>query len=199
MTAGVATAPEMFSPNDTLFDYGTGRTDLGFWSRFKPRNINKKLENATAPQEGQAEVKQKIEELFSKFQDEIFEDGMESDFSRELIKLVVKFNEQMIDALTILILQEGVNEEIASDTLRWIGRIEHSASYNKRLWLLERSLFSPSARIRDAAVVSLASLDDPHAIRFIRTAIERETYPELREDLQQVVVQLEGTVQCPWS
>ena len=199
MTAGVATAPEFFAPDNTLYDYGTGRTDLGFWSRFKPRNIIKKLENTTAPQEGQAEVKQKIKELFSKFQDEIFEDGMESEFSKELIKLIVKYDEQALDELTIHILNKDVNEEIASDALRWLGRIEHTSSYNKRLWLLERSLFSFSARIRDAAAVSLASLDDPHAIRFIQIAIEKEPYAELCEDMQQVVAQLESTLQCPWS
>ncbi len=94
--------------------------------------------------------------------------------------------------LTRLIAIEQVNAEVASESLRWLGHIEHPKTYDNRLWLLERSLFCSSARVRDGAALGLASLDDPHAIPYLRRAIQRENCIELRKDIKQVLIQLES-------
>jgi HEAT repeat protein len=57
--------------------------------------------------------------------------------------------------------------------------------------LLESSIFRSSARVRDGAALGLAFLDDPHAIPYLKRAIENEKYSELREDMQMVLAQLE--------
>jgi HEAT repeat protein len=88
---------------------------------------------------------------------------------------------------------EQVNAEVASEAMRWLGHIDHPITYRSRLHLLERSLHNSSARVRDGAGLGLASLDDPHAIPYLKQAIEREQYQELRHDLKQVVIQLEST------
>jgi HEAT repeat protein len=129
--------------------------------------------------------------LFAAAKDEYFEDGMESEFSRRLIRLLGEYGEKAVIELAFLILHDQVNAEIASEALRWLGHMEDTRSYQKRLWLLERSLFTPSARIRDGAALGLASLDDPHAVRYLRRAIDQESYPELRSDMEQVLAQLE--------
>ena len=77
-----------------------------------------------------------------------------------------------------------------------LGRMNDSITRNRRLWILESGLFSSSARIRDAAGLGLASLDDPHAIPYVRKAIDEERCDELREDLQQILEQLQETAQC---
>ena len=138
------------------------------------------------------EIDQKIETLFGAAREQVFEDGMESDFSKELISLVKKYGNAAITVLTRLIITEQVNAEVASEALRWLGNIEHPASYRSRLWLLERSLFCSSARVRDGAALGLASLDDPHAIPHLRRAIQRENCNELRKDIEQVLIQLEN-------
>jgi hypothetical protein len=49
--------------------------------------------------------------------------------------------------------------------------------------------------VRDGATLGLASLNDPQAITPLKQAIEREQIGELREDMQQVLDQLENI--CP--
>jgi hypothetical protein len=131
--------------------------------------------------------------LFETARDEIFEDGMESEFSKRLDALVQEHEGEAISALAYVIENQTVNEEVVAEALRWMGRLEHPSSYEARLKLLEHSLRSGSARVRDAGTLGLASMDDPHAIPFLRQAIRKETYPELREDMQQVLSQLENT------
>ena len=157
------------------------------------------LENSTAQQERLEEIDQKIEALFEAAKEQVFEDGMESEFSKELVSLVKKYGNAAMKVIADLIIYEKINAEVASEALRWLGRMDHPASYSYRLWLLERSLRCSSARVRDGAVLGLASLDDPHAITHLKEAIQREECNELREDMEQVLAQLESTHQCHLS
>jgi hypothetical protein len=148
-------------------------------------------ENVTAYQEPAQDLSAKMVALFAAAKDEYFEDGMESDFSRGLVRLIHAYGEKAVIELAFLILLDQTNAEIASEALRWLGHMEDARSYQRRLWLLERSLFMRSGRIRDGAVLGLASLDNPHAIRYLRQAIDQEPSPELRHDMEQVLAQLE--------
>lgn len=154
---------------------------------------DKWMRTSTAPQEEPKDLDLEIRRLFWKAREQVFEDGMESEFSKGLIFLVRRYSNAAMEVLTHIIVNEKVNTEVASEALRWLGRMEHSASYRYRLWLLERSLLSSSARIRDGAALGLASLNDPHAIPHLKRAIEKEDYAELREDMEQVLAQLETT------
>lgn len=150
------------------------------------------LENSTAQQERPGEIDQKIETLFGAAKEQVFEDGMESEFSRELVFLVQKYGNVAMEAISELIVSERVNAEVASEALRWLGRMEHSASHHYRLRLLERGLFCSSALVRDGAALGLASLDDTHAMPYLMQAIQLENCAELREDMEQVLYQLEN-------
>jgi hypothetical protein len=148
-------------------------------------------ENSTAYQQQPEALCAKMAALFAVAKDEYFEDGMESEFSRGLIRLIGEYGEKAVIELAFLILHDQVNAEIAAEALRWLGHMEDRRSYQRRLWLLERNLFTSSVRIRDGAVLGLTSLDDPHAIRYLRRAMNQEPYPELRRDMEQVLAQLE--------
>jgi len=150
-----------------------------------------RLENSTVQQRRPERIEQKIEDLFKSAKEQVFEDGMESEFSKELISLVEKYGDVAMEVLAHLIVYEKVNAEVASEALRWLGRMDHTPSYRYRLWLLERSLRCSSARVRDGAVLGLASLDDPDAITHLKQAIQRERVEELRKDMEQVILQLE--------
>ncbi len=139
-----------------------------------------------------AVIEDKIRTLFNEAKEEIFEDGMESNFTTGLSTLVEQHGAEAITALIRLIEIENRNVEITAETLRWVGRIVHPLSYKSRLSLLERSLENDSARVRDAASLALATLDDEHALPALRAAIAREQYAELREDMQQILSQLEA-------
>ncbi len=131
-----------------------------------------------------------IENLFTVDRDEIFEDGIESNFSKSLIYYIQKYGNEVIEILSGLMDHGMVNPEIASEAMRWLGHVEHPQTYDKRLWLLERSLKHVSARVRDGATLGLASLGDLDAIPYLREAIELEQCAELRKDMEQVLAEL---------
>jgi len=131
--------------------------------------------------------------IFAGAKEEIFEDGMESDFSRNLSSFIASFGHSAMEVIIPVILSEQTNTEVASEAFRILGRLNHKITYRDRLWLLERGLYSASARVRDGASLGLAFLNDPLAIAPLRSAIEREQVSELRHDMEQVLAQLEGT------
>ena len=89
------------------------------------------------------------------------------------VRLIGEYGEKVVIELAFLILHDQVNAEIVAEALRWLGHMEDMRSYQRRLWLLERSLFTTSARLRDGAALGLASLDDPHAAQYLREPLSR--------------------------
>lgn len=130
--------------------------------------------------------------IFINAKEEIFEDGMESQFSRNLSQFIVSFGHPAMEAIINLLLSNSVNTEVASEALRVIGRLNHKITYRDRLWLLERGLYNSSARVRDGAILGLAFMNDSIAIAPLKSAIDRERIPELQQDMKQVLAQLEG-------
>jgi hypothetical protein len=155
------------------------------------------LEKSVAiQQDRREEIRQKTAALFAVATDQRFEDGMESEFSNELVTLVEEHGDAAVTAIAHLILSEIVSAEVAAEALRWLGRMDHVPTYNTRLWLLERGLFCSSAQVRDGAALGLAAMDNPHAITYLKQAIQREKNAALREDLTQALMQLEASEQC---
>jgi len=138
------------------------------------------------------EMISQIETLFEAAREIHFEDGMENDFSGELIRLVRQHSNLTIDTLAHLVITEKVNARVASEALRWLGCMDDPDTYRARLWLLERSLYCSSARVRDGAALGIAFMDDPRAAEHLREAIKREPVAELKRDLEQVLKQLES-------
>ena len=136
-------------------------------------------------------VERIIEHLFESAKEEYFEDGMESDFSRELVSLIKKYENLAMSEIAYLITYGRVDNDVASEALRWLGHIDDPLTYGWRVWLLEKSLSSNSPIVRDSAALGLVSMRDAHAIQYIRKAIEQETITELRYDLQLALEELE--------
>jgi len=143
-----------------------------------------------------ADVSWETKELLRAANEEVFEDGVDNELTKGLASLFERYNDGLINELTYLLLYKEINEEIASEILRWLGRLDDPSSQHDRLFLLEECLRNSSTRIRDAASVGLASLDDAHAIPFLQQAIQQEQCVELREDMEQVLAQLEATRRC---
>src|SRR5882724_2106411 len=158
----------------------------------KPFPPDEPSENATGLHDRPPELVESFRCLLISGRDEIFEDGMESEFSKNLTDLIKKYGNDALAELAYFIVYEKVSAEVTGEALRWLGLMDHPLSYHWRLWLLERSLSSRSARIRDGAVLGLAFLDDPDAIPYVRQAADREPVKELRSDMEQVLVQLES-------
>jgi hypothetical protein len=132
--------------------------------------------------------------IFALGKEVVFEDGMKSAFSSGLITFIKRYGNVAVEALADSIASYKVNLEIASEALRWVGQIENDATHQQRLRLLEHSLSSSSARIRDAASLGLAFMDDPHAIPYLEQAFDKEEIDLLRDNLLQVLEQLHPCV-----
>ena len=150
------------------------------------------FESSTREPEHRGNVDQLVDAVFGEALDQDFEDGMKSNFSEQLLSLVRRYGISAMSEISYLITHERVNSEVASEALRWLGRMSDPLTRSYRLWLLERSLASTSARVRDGAALGLGSMGDPEAVPYVRQAIERESCVELREDLEQVLEELEG-------
>lgn len=132
--------------------------------------------------------------LFRGARGQRFENGMESPFSRDLVSLVKEHGDVAVKAIAEIVFSEEAHAEVIGEALHWLGDIDDPKSDSSRLDLLEKSLKSPSPSVRDGAALGIAFLDNPHAIPFLQDAIKQEKHPGLRQDLQQVLDQLEETL-----
>lgn len=146
------------------------------------------------PTSGRADlgrIQRRIDAVFAEARDEVFEDGMESEFSRQLLSLVESSGNDGMSEIAYLIAYDQVNNWVASEALRWIGRMEDPETHGYRFWLLRESLGAPSPVVRDGAALGLASLNDRAAIPCLKEAIGREPIVELREDMALALADLE--------
>ncbi len=139
-------------------------------------------------------VEKYIDRLFESAGELYFEDGMETDFSRELVSLIQNYGNLVMGEISYLISCGRVDDEVAREALQCLARIDDPLTYGWRLWLLEKSLSSKSPMVRDGAGVGLVSMCDAHAIQYIRKAIEQETITGLCCDLQGALEELEASL-----
>lgn len=128
--------------------------------------------------------------------DEVFESGIESEFSRTLDSLLRTRGNAGVEALEALLFSSMANAEVAGEFLKWLGSVDHGESKQHRRKLLERALDSPSARIRYGAALGLAAMDDPASLVALHSVIERESHRRLQQYFQLVIDQLEATQRC---
>lgn len=161
-------------------------------SRSSLKASRKSAESATDLYEIPNIIYSKAEFILWSTKGEFFEDGMESMLSRQLSSFIKEHGSDALEALTYLLVYERVNLDVAGEALRWLGRLDHAESYQYRRWLLERCLKSSSSHVKDGALLGLASMDDKHAIPYLKAAIDNEASSELKADMVQVLEQLEG-------
>ena len=130
--------------------------------------------------------------IFWNAKKELFEDGMDNLFLTELGFLINKHKNEAVEHITRIVLHEQLNPEVSGESLRLLGRIKDEESYEFRRWLLEQSLNLSSSRARDGAILGLASMDDKRTIPKLKSAIDKEKYIELKEDMELVLKQLES-------
>lgn len=124
---------------------------------------------------------------------ETFVDGMESALSRKIHSLIQTRGNKAVGAIRDFIADVPNDLESAEEILRQVGYSEDVATRSARLELLMGSLFSPSPRIRDAASLGAAAMDDPAAIDALETAVANEPSKLLRHSLTLALEQLRET------
>jgi hypothetical protein len=168
-------------------------TDQAHWRGLQPTQV---FRDSSTSETRQEPIYDRLWLLFRSAKDEVFENGIESSFSKSLAKLIHENWSETLEKFALIIEQPEVNDETGSEALQVLGRIDHASSFVRRLWLVRHYLFSESPDLREASSLALASLDDPDAIADLKAAIDREPINGLREDMIQVLRQLENTFVC---
>ena len=137
-------------------------------------------------------VEEQLERLFSAADEEQFEVGIESQFSRGLQRLCAYDPVAALQSLKAKLIDGDAGSEVLAESLRWASRQEAVPIRDLVVELLSTGLHHASSLVRDAAALSLAYLDQGAAIVQLQHALEREKVPELREDLEDLIRSLEN-------
>ena len=132
-----------------------------------------------------------IRTLFRNAAYEVFEDGMDSYFGSNLTRIIQAHGFAAVEEIEKLIHADCANTEVTAEALICTGRVDDDNTRRARLSILERALESDNACIRDAASVAIEFMDDPAAIDSIKKAIAKEECKPLRQNLRDVLMQLQ--------
>ena len=147
------------------------------------------------PEQSAQNISVFVKRLFSMAENIEFEVGMANQFSEDLERAIEVIGVPILVEIKRIILNEESSLTVAAETMRYIGNIESPTYRAERRELLETCLLnSRFAWVRDGAGLGLASLDDPQSIPALEIAIAKESNQELKEDLLQVLEQLEETL-----
>jgi hypothetical protein len=132
-----------------------------------------------------------IRRLFDQGAREFFRDGMESNFSRSLLRLLHKHGPEAVVAIAEYLFSGNPKPDVASEALRWMSDIDDNSTFLERWQIFRRSLKDQSPRVRDGAILAFANMNDPRAVSILTDAKAIEPIAELRSLIEQVIVQLE--------
>ena len=161
-------------------------------SNFRGRLIPARSDAVTFLEE---DVSSYLEELllFQINTEELFLDGIDSSLSRDVISAVEAFGNAAVKAVEKITDSGSANVEVVGELLRQMGYVEDIWSHQARREVLARKLESSDPRIRDAASVGIAALDDPSVLEHITRAFARETSTLVKQNLKLVMDQLQET------
>ena len=135
-----------------------------------------------------------VKRLFSMAENIEFEVGMINDFSEALERAIEVIGVPILVEIRRIILNEETSLTVAAETMCYIGNIESPTYRAERRELLETCLSaSRFIWVKEGAAVGLSYIDDPQSIPVLKQAIQKERHQELKEDLNQILKQLEET------
>ena len=80
-----------------------------------------RLASSTAQAEKPEVLTEELQRIFFAAREEVFEDGMDSVFSRRLVNFMERHSRLGIDILSDLLILGHVNAEVAGEALRHVG------------------------------------------------------------------------------
>ena len=152
-------------------------------------SINKSVFVASEPN---PVMTKQLDQLIAVAHDEFFEVGVESRFSRGLQQLFRLDSPVVLQYLRTMLKENYTSSEVLAEILRWASHQEASSIRALVIDLLSSGLCHMSSLVRDEAALGLAYLDQTAALARLPEALERETVPELREDLTKLIRSLKN-------
>jgi hypothetical protein len=147
--------------------------------------------SSTKPIVSSQSIERELQQLFEAFRHEVFEDGIESEFSKQLVQIISTKGNLALLELNALLRAPNTSANVAAEALRWLGQIRDSETHAYRRWILADLLKAPNVLVRDGAIVGLLNLNDSSVKHAVETARDSETSAQLREDLSQLLEELE--------
>lgn len=146
------------------------------------------------PEHSTQDISACVKQLFSMAENITFEVGMDNQFSEDLERAIEVIGAPVLVEIRSIILNEETSLTVAAETMRYIGNIESPTYRAERRELLETCLSaSRFIWVKEGAAVGLSYIDDPQSIPVLKQAIQKERHQELKEDLNQILKQLEET------
>lgn len=114
-----------------------------------------------------------------------------SECETKLTRIIADYDSLAIIVISTLLDTQRIKFLQAIELLRFMGKINHPPTYLHRTWLLEKNLLAISKYVRDGASLGLLYLKNPSTIKPLKEAIDREPTKQLRENMIQVLGELE--------
>jgi hypothetical protein len=103
------------------------------------------LDNSTEQSEIYDELIQKVTRVLKAAENEYFENGMQSELSRQLTALVSDYGRRVIVEIAFHINHKLVDEEVIAEVLYSLGKMVDVSSYDFRMALLELRIWSKTS------------------------------------------------------
>ncbi len=163
----------------------------------KPISLQRTSDTDYALTKKTPDIYSEIDSIFDEAEPEEFEDGMQNLFVDRLLDKIREYENYAMVEICHIIFNEKSNPECSAEALRWLGNMDHNATYKYRQWLLTTALSRcKSPIVRDGANLGLAFMDDPATIPCLEKAISSEESPLLRKLMKRTLEQLEKTRTC---
>ena len=130
------------------------------------------------------EFEAEIDRILSIAEDEGFEDGMYGRASESLGAFVSIYTAAGVQQLTTRLTSASANQGVAANVVRMLAQIKDERSFNDRVYIAECLLYSALPLARDAGAIALGDLANERSIPALRRAIEAESIPGLKSDMQ---------------
>jgi len=137
------------------------------------------------------QIEQSFINIFDAYQHEEFDTDIAYEFTNALDRLIQANGKSAVRIINNLIRKQILDDDIISETLKALGRIEDQNTKYERYELLIGSIKNESAIIRDGAVSGLSFLDDKRALPQLRMLFETETVPILKNNIKVAIKGLE--------
>lgn len=170
----------------------TGGTQVSFSAaNLSRRRDEVAAESSTGDVEVDPVLLKKIRDLFEQGASEFFYDGVHSNFSRTLLRMLAEHGQAAFRAVADYLFSGNPKPDVVSEALRWLADFNDASTLSQRWAILQHTLKDRSPRVRDGAILGFAALDDPRARPLLLEARNLEQLGELRSLIDQVVAQLE--------
>lgn len=135
-------------------------------------------------------VEAQIDTILNIVSMEGFEDGMVGRTSQVLNLFVSEHPVAGMQQLIARLNAKYMNQAVAADIVRVLGKIQHERSHEDRRYIAECLLYSELPLARDAGAVALAEMSDKRSIPALQRAIKAEPILRLKTDMQASVDEL---------